>query len=270
MTGSVFMSDLSWVEYKRRLDEEDAIVLLPVGALEQHGWHLPLGCDFMIPNEICRRIAGEVGAVVAPPISYGYKSQVRSGGGNHFCGTTSLDGNNLTLMVRDIVKEFARHGAKKIALIDGHFENESFLTEGLHLATRELGFDGITDVTIVKMRYCEEIRQETIDAIFPNGFPGLALEHAAVIETSIMLYLFPDLVHMDKLADDGPADFPPYDRYPPDPDWVPASGALSPADGSTAEIGRRLVGEFVDLCVGALRREFRSGAGAPATAVSGD
>jgi creatinine amidohydrolase len=258
MSDSVFMADLTWVEYQRRIEEADAIVLLPVGAVEQHGWHLPLGCDFMLANEMCRRIALEVGGVVAPPVSYGYKSQIRTGGGNHYCGTTSLDGQNLSMMVRDVVKEFARHGAKKIAVIDGHYENEWFLTEGLHLATRELRADGVDDVKILKMRYCERIKQETLEEFFPNGFPGLDLEHAAVLETSLMLYLFPDLVHMDKLPDDVPAEFPPYDLYPPNPDWVPPSGALSVAEGSSAEIGRRLTEESVELCVSALRREFRA------------
>ena len=47
MSRSVMMSDLSWPEYKRRLEEEDAIILLPVGAVEQHGYHLPLGTDWI-------------------------------------------------------------------------------------------------------------------------------------------------------------------------------------------------------------------------------
>jgi len=258
MTDSVFMADLTWVEYQRRLREEDAIVLLPVGAVEQHGWHLPLGCDYMLAGEMCRRIAERVGGVVAPPLSYGYKSQIRTGGGNHYCGTTSLDGQTLSTVVRDVVKEIARHGAKKIAVIDGHYENEWFLTEGLHLATRELQAADISDVKVLKMRYCERIDPATLDEVFPDGFPGLDLEHAAVLETSLMLYLFPHLVHMDKLPDDGPAEFPPYDLYPPNPDWVPPSGALSVAQGSSAEIGRRLTEESVELCVNALTREFRS------------
>ena len=92
MSRSVMMSDLSWPEYKRRLEEEDAIILLPVGAVEQHGYHLPLGTDWIMATEMSRRAAERVGGIVAPPVMYAYKSQIRSGGGNHFCGTTSLDG----------------------------------------------------------------------------------------------------------------------------------------------------------------------------------
>ena len=83
MSRSVMMSDLSWPEYKRRLEEEDAIILLPVGAVEQHGYHLPLGTDWIMATEMSRRAAERVGGGVAPPVMYAYKSQIRSGGGNY-------------------------------------------------------------------------------------------------------------------------------------------------------------------------------------------
>ena len=258
MSRSVMMSDLSWPEYKRRLEEEDAIILLPVGAVEQHGYHLPLGTDWIMATEMSRRAAERVGGIVAPPVMYAYKSQIRSGGGNHYCGTTSLDGNSLIEMVRDVLKEFARHGARKIAVIDGHYENEFFLTEACDLAVRDLRYDGISDIKILKMRYCEEISDEVLDIAYPDGNPGLALEHGAVLETSMMLYLFPHLVDVTKISDDAPADFPPYDLYPGNPDWVPPSGCLASAHGSSAEIGKRLVDEFTDLVSGALAAEFRT------------
>ena len=182
---------------------------------------------------------------------------MRWGGGNHFCGTTSLDGNSLIGMVRDVLKEFARHGARKIAVIDGHYENGFFLTEACDLAVRDLRYDGITDIKILKMLYCEEIKDETINTIYPNGYPGLSLEHGAVLETSMMLYCFPHLVEVSKISEDPPADFPPYDLYPGNADWVPPSGCLSPAHGSTAEIGKRLVDEFTDLVSRSLEAEFR-------------
>ncbi len=257
MTRSAMMSELSWTEYKRRLEEEDAVVILPVGAVEQHGYHLPLGTDWIMATEISRRAAERVGGIVAPPVSYTYKSQIRSGGGNHYCGTTSLDGTNLINMVRDVLKEFARHGARKVAVIDGHYENEFFLTEACDLAIRDLRYDGITDFKILKMRYCERIKDETLEKIYPGDYPGLDLEHGAVLETSMMLYCFPHLVDMDKISDDPPADFPPYDLYPGNPDWVPPSGCLARADGSSAEIGQLLVEEFTELVSSSLEQEFR-------------
>jgi creatinine amidohydrolase len=256
MTRSVFMSEMSWVEYRRRVVEEAAVVLLPAGACEQHGPHLPLGTDAILATEMTRRAAERVGGIVAPTLSYGYKSQPRTGGGNHFCGTTSLDGDSLAHLVRDVLKELARHGARRLAIVDGHYENQMFLTEGADLAVRELRRDGVTDLRVLKMRYCETIRPETLARIFPRGFAGLDLEHAGVLETSMMLHLFPHLVQMEKVPADPPAAPPPYDVYPTDTSWIPASGVLAPAGAATAESGRLLVEEFVDLVVASLEATF--------------
>jgi creatinine amidohydrolase len=256
MTGAVLMAEMSWVAYRRRLRDEGAIVLLPVGAIEQHGPHLPLGTDALLAGEMARRAAAEVGGIVAPTLTYGYKSQPRTGGGNHFCGTTSLDGGTLSGTVRDLLREFVRHGARKVAVIDGHYENQMFLTEGIDLALRELGASGAEAVRVLKMRYCETIRPETLARIFPEGFPGLDLEHAGVLETSMMLHLFPHLVDMRRVPGDPPASPPPYDTYPADTAWIPASGTLSPARASTAEIGRLLVDEFVALVARSLTVAF--------------
>ena len=60
---SVLMAEISWVEYERRLREEDAIVLVPVGAVEQHGPHMPLGTDAILAGEMSRRAAARVGGM---------------------------------------------------------------------------------------------------------------------------------------------------------------------------------------------------------------
>lgn len=267
MTASGLMSQLTWVEFRQRIDA-GAVVIVPVGALEQHGPHLPLGTDAMLAAEVARRAAERIGAIVAPVVSYGYKSQPRSGGGNHFPGTVSLDGDTLVRTVRDILKELARHGARKLAVIDGHYENGMFLTEAVDLALRDLRYDGVTDVKVVKMIYAEEIKPATLARIFPRGYPGLALEHAATLETSMMLYLFPDLVRRDKIPDHPAPQFPPYDVYPTNVDWVPPTGVLSPAGTATAEFGKLLIDEFVDLVASVLEREFRPSARATSQAAA--
>ena len=261
---SVLMAEISWVEYERRLREEDAIVLVPVGAVEQHGPHMPLGTDAILAGEMSRRAAERVGGIVAPTLSYGYKSQPRTGGGDYFPCSTGLDGDNLSRLLCDVLAELGRTGATKLAVIDGHYENQFFLTEGSEQAIRRLRAQGIDNVQILKMRYPEEVKPETLDYLeqfYPNGYPGLDLEHGGIMETSIMLYLFPHLVNMDKVPSDPPADFPPYDLYPhAAADWVPPSGVLTPATKSSAEIGKLLVDEFVDLVTGALEATFRSSA----------
>ena len=246
MTDNIRICELNWMEYDRRLREEAPVVMLPVGSLEQHGPHLPMHCDSLIPTAICEGVAAGTGALVAPTISYGYKSQPKSGGGNHFPGTTSLDGQTLIFLVRDVIKEFARHGVKKMALMDGHYENNMFLVEGIDLALRELRRDGVDDLRIAKLPYWEYASEATLDKAFPDGFPGWPLEHAGVMETSVMLHLHPEFVNMDKVPMHPPADFTLHDMYPTDPATVPSSGAVTPRRmGPTSATSAMLAGRDV-------------------------
>ena len=132
---------MSWTVYRDRL-AGDPIIFLPVGALEQHGPHLPMGCDAILASAMAARVADALDGLQLPALRYGYKSQARSGGGQLFPGTTSLDGATLTAMVRDILREVARHGVRRVVIVNGHVENQWFLTEGIDLALRELAYVG--------------------------------------------------------------------------------------------------------------------------------
>jgi creatinine amidohydrolase len=258
VTASVMMSDLSWDEYQRRIKEEDAVLLLPVGAVEQHGYHLPLGTDWMMATYMARRAAENVGGIVAAPIAYGYRSQIRTGGGPYRGGTTNLDGITLINLVKDVVKELVRHGARKLAVIDGHFENRFYLDEACFLAIRELEYVGITDAKILKMLYAERITPETLKAVYAKvPFPGLDLEHGGILETAMMLYCHPQHVDVSKIPDEELPKFPPYDLFPGNNDWVPPSGSLSSGKAATVETGKLLVEEFVSVLSASLKKEFR-------------
>ncbi|MCW5621903.1 MAG: creatininase [Burkholderiales bacterium] len=251
--NEVHMDRISWVEYQGRVREEAAPVFLPVGATEQHGPHLPLGTDALLATAVAGGAAGSVAGLVAPALAYGFKSQPKCGGGQHFVGTTSLDAATLIGTVRDTVREFARHGVKKLVLVNGHYENQWFLIEGIDLAMREVQASGIE---IMRLEYWDFFTPATLARVFPDGFPGYALEHAAVIETSMMLHYHPDLVRLDQLPDDPPADFPPYDFYPTRTQLVPPSGVLSSARGATREKGEVMASELTRLIAAAVRDAF--------------
>jgi creatinine amidohydrolase len=255
MVDSVLMSELSWPEWQARV-AANTPVLLPVGSTEQHGPHLPLGVDVVLPTAVCERVARELGAIVAPTISYGYKSQPRSGGGQDFPGTTSLNLSTMVLVVRDIIHDLGLHGVRRLAVINGHYENTPAIVEGIDLAMRELKRDGIGTMSVVRLDYWDFVRRQTLDRLFPDGFPGIDLEHASLLETSLMLLVRPDLVEMAKVPSDGPAKFPTYDRSPTRPGLVPASGVLAVAHGSTAEKGQLLMDDYVSMIAAALRAEF--------------
>ena len=117
---SYLIEELSWFQYKEQIDQ-NKILIIPIGATEQHGPHLPLGVDAMLATSFARVLAEQIGAVVAPTINYGYKSLPMSGGGPFFPGTIDLNGTTLINLVKDIVVEFARDGKtwRIEALADG-------------------------------------------------------------------------------------------------------------------------------------------------------
>lgn len=240
------LADLDWKTYQATVEAPNSVIFLPVGALEQHGPHMSMNPDVLIPQAIAAGACDLLeSALVAPPIAYGYKSQQQSGGGNHMPGTTSLDGITVTQTVRDVIKEFARHGARQIVLMNGHFENSMFIVEGIDLALRELRWDGIDDVHVMILSYWDFVTDATIEVLYPEGFTGWDIEHGGLLETSLMLHLHPHLVDMSKVIDHPPATFPPYDMFPVDPALTPCCGTLSSAKNASANKGRLLM----DVCV---------------------
>lgn len=92
-----------------------------------------------------------------------------------------------------------------------------------------------------------------IEKLYPDGFTGWDIEPGGVLETSLMLHLYPDLVNIDKIIDHPPATFPPYDMFPVDPALTPASGTLSSAKNATKEKGEILM----DVCVSGIAKAVK-------------
>jgi creatinine amidohydrolase len=258
MKNTVFLGELAWPEAEKRI-ASGAPVFLPVGATEQHGRHMSLNVDVVIPTAIAERAARRVSGLVAPTIPYGNRSQPRSGGGSQFPGTLNLTAQTVSLVVRDVLMELFRQKARKIVVLNGHYENIWPIVEGIELALDAIGRDHNDGLNIVRIDHWELIRPETLARVFPDGYPGIELEHASVIETSMMLALRPELVDLTRALQDGPAKFRPYDRYPEPPDEVPASGVLSLTEGSSAEKGNWLLADCDDKIAEIVDHEFSRG-----------
>ncbi|WP_418160596.1 creatininase [Benzoatithermus flavus] len=192
-------------------------------------------CGAVLAPERWPATLEHLGGLVAPPFTYGYKSHQKSGGGNHLPGTTSLDGATLVAALRDVMKEFVRHGARRLVLVNGHYENSWFIVEAIDLALRELRWDGIRDVKVVVLSYWDFVGEATMVRLYPEGFPGWAVEHGGVLETSLMLALHPQLVVLERAIDQAPASFPPYEVYPVHPEWTPPSGTPAFAASTQAQ-----------------------------------
>lgn len=90
-------------------------------------------------------------------------------------------------------------------------------------------------------------------------FPGWAFEHAAVTETSLMMYFAPELVHFDRAVEAPPTVALPYFRYPLYKDDVPESGALASSVSSSAERGKLIVDAVIPELVKICKKEFKLG-----------
>lgn len=225
-----------------RLDAERAVAILPVGATEQHGPHLPLGVDTMINQGIIdhalRKLPENLEALVLPMMPVG-----KSDEHGDFAGTLTLGAETLTRLWTEIGVSVARSGVRKLILFNSHG-----------------GQVAIMDVVARDLRLRENMLVMAY-SWFAAGIPsGLFSEdeikfgiHAGAIETSMMLYLHPDLVAMVKAENFVPmmADLEKegYRRLTPvgtgRMGWkardLQSSGACGNAAAADAEKGRLLV-----------------------------
>jgi creatinine amidohydrolase len=250
---TVRMSDMSWPEFAEAVGSR--VLVLPLGAIEQHGPHLPLDTDSATAVAMAEAVAREVGGVVLPCFQYGYKSQPTSGGGRLFAGTTSLGGEAFAACVRDIVADLGRQGARAILILNANYENTMFAIEGADLAMERVGAGGAPRVVIVN--WWDQVRRDVLDRAFDGAFPGWEAEHAGVIETSLMLHLAPDRVALERVI--SPSEIPVLPTYwviPERAGMVPSTGILRTAEGSSAEIGRMLFDHTIEGIVAIVRLEF--------------
>ncbi|MBI3121770.1 MAG: creatininase family protein [candidate division NC10 bacterium] len=161
-------------------------LLLPFGAVEQHGPHLPLGTDLFYAEHLCAAVAERIHGLVAPPLPYGVCRTMRN-----FPGTISLAPATLGAVVREVVAEYIRHGGRKFALITGHAEPaqmEAMREAVLPLVNADAG---LVVLTIGPYDFLDPIRREA-DLVSKDG-------HAGSIETSEMLVVAEEAVRMDRL-----------------------------------------------------------------------
>lgn len=253
MSGAPLMAEMTWPEIELAAGR-GAVALWSVGATEQHGPHLPVAVDALIPFELSLRLASRLDLVIVPPQQFGHRSRPLSGGGQGFPGTTSLRAETLIAVVADVVAELARSGFRRIALLNWHGENVNLLWAGVDRAREEGRLEG-AEVMLIE-RVFNAFEPDELDFLFADaaeGFPGWPAEHAAIMETSLVLALRPDLVRWQKIADDRSERRPFYELIPAPPEHIAASGVLAEASKATPEKGERLVELIVDRLADAIR-----------------
>src|SRR3954463_13683921 len=114
---TVFLGEMTNPELEAFLKTHHTVIV-PVGATEQHGPHLALMTDVLIPQEIARRVAPQVGALVAPPVNYAL-SYPHVG----FTGLVHVRIPTFMALIEDLCVSLAASGFKRIIFLNGHYDN---------------------------------------------------------------------------------------------------------------------------------------------------
>jgi creatinine amidohydrolase len=233
---TVFLGEMTNPEVIAFLEQHQTVII-PTGAVEQHGPHGPLLTDVLIPTEIARRVAPRIGALVAPPINYAL-SYPHVG----FPGMMHIRIPTFMALVEDLCVSFATSGFKRIIFLNGHYDNTYAIAYACASAQERMA----KGIQAFPINYWDALTEAEI-AEFSGLKNGL---HANLAETSAVLRINPDLVDMDRAN----AEFPPFPEYtiptgavhtaffftnPGSVHWATKSGTWGDARKSTPEAGER-------------------------------
>jgi len=181
-TYNYIFSHLTWPEAKKILKEVD-LALLPVGAIEQHGPHLPLDTDAFDAEYLAKQVANACShpnPIVLPLIPYGVSYHH-----DDFSGTISISPDTLAKLVYEIGMNLARQGITKLVIINGHGGNTPALKFAAQLINRDANIFTTVDTG------------ETSDTDISSIIETVGDVHSGEIETSTALATRPHLVQMD-------------------------------------------------------------------------
>jgi creatinine amidohydrolase len=181
---------LTWPEINEAI-QQNQVCIIPCGAVEQHGDHLPLDVDLVCPGGIARGV-GEANPdrlLVLPTIQYGYTGHVMD-----FPGTINTHYETFIKQVLDVTKSLAYHGFKKIILLNGHGSN----MPNLDLAARRTNLETDAECCLIAWWNLLSVDPEFLPGWRESQFPG-GISHACELETSLYLYLDEENVRKDRI-----------------------------------------------------------------------
>jgi creatinine amidohydrolase len=236
--ATVFLGEMTNVEVEAFLQKHHTVIV-PTGATEQHGPHAPLLTDVLIPQEVARRVAPHINAVVAPPINYAL-SYPHVG----FVGLVHIRIPTFMALIEDLCAAFANTGFKRIVFLNGHYDNTYAIAYACANAAEKLP----KDVKAFPINYWDGMTPDEAAQYFSLE-KGL---HANCAETSAVMAINPSLVDLERAN----AEFPPFPKFtvnsapvhtafffsaPGSVYWATKSGTWGDARASTAEIGERYI-----------------------------
>ena len=245
----VHLGDLTWPEAKAWIDA-GRVIVIPIGAAaKEHGHHLPLGTDYLLAQALANGVAKALPVVVAPIVSFGYYPAFR-----HYPGSQHLAPETFSALLRDLFEGFIAQGARRLAVINTGVSTEA----PLRVVVRE-----IYERHRVRIPTADIVRVgRKADIGLSQKLGGHADEH----ETSLMMAIAPQSVHLDRaMTDYGHAQEAPqtvfymptiFDGDPNSGTDYSAAGARGDPTLATAEKGRAILSASVRDLVEGLQALF--------------
>ena len=194
-----FLPYLSWTEVAALPDRENTVIVLPTGAIEQHGPHLPCAVDSVICSGVVghalTRLPASVPAFAMAPIVYG-KSEEHL----HFPGTITLTGETLLATMIEIGESVYRSGFRKLLIVNGHGGQPQIM----EIMAREMRLRHGDYIVVPQHTW----RLPHVAGRYMADKEKKLAMHAGHAETAIMLALAPDTVHMERAVTNYPEEFP--------------------------------------------------------------
>jgi creatinine amidohydrolase len=194
-----YLPYLSWTQIDELPDRENTVIVLPTGATEQHGPHLPCAVDTVISAGVVghalARLPESVPAYAMAPITYG-KSEEHL----HFPGTMTLSGETLLATMNEIGESVYRAGFRKLLIVNGHGGQPQVM----EMAARELRLRHGDFIVVPSFTW----RVPHVAGQYLSEREKKLAMHAGHAETALMLALAPDTVRMDHAVTNYPPEFP--------------------------------------------------------------
>lgn len=246
MEGTKWIKLMSTTEFAEKKTECDTVII-PVGATEGYGPHLPMGSDILVAQKIAELTAEKVNAMIGPSLEVGESYSL-----GNFPGTICIRPETWTLVFHDIMESLVKWGFKNFMIINGHAGNVPLIGHVIRKMQDEYGIKG------AQIDWWRFTQAKGVGILENTGW--MAHGHASECGTSVLLYLYPEYVDMEKAGNAGPA----REGFVRDSDivtYVPFNktapkALLGDATIGTAEKGEKIVERCVDRIVEYMKSEF--------------
>jgi creatinine amidohydrolase len=239
--AAVQLDKLTWPEVEAELRGGRDAIVVAFGATEQHGPHMPLATDALIGDHFARRLADRLDAFVAPTVRVGCSSHHLA-----FPGTLSISDETFHGIVADLVSSLVGAGFGRLVLVPTHGGNFAPLAAAVEKLAAEHREHVVAITDLGVFLRIAQVGEEEFEVPIPEG--GL---HAGEWETSMMLAIHPDLVHMDR-AEPGFVGDPREtvaSLFAAGVDSISDNGAIGDPARASAEHGRRYWDAALELAV---------------------